>query len=216
MRDCPRECIAPVRFALFGDEPPLGVWNEGRFDPDSVPYLRADSSLVARWAERMSAGKELKVGLAWAGRASHKNDRNRSLESRKLGPLAQVKGTKFFSLQKEKRAGYAAAPDFEIVDFAEGLTDFADTAAVMAKLDLVITVDTSAAHLAGALGKRVWILLPFYAEWRWQDRRADSPWYPTMRLFRQSAVGAWESVIGSVRDQLAIEVRKHEQQSFCL
>jgi ADP-heptose:LPS heptosyltransferase len=123
-----------------------------------------------------------------------------------LARLGQVPGVRFFSLQKGEAAAEARTPPpgMELVDWTEELTDFADTAALIANLDLIITVDTAVAHLAGAMGKPVWTLLSFVADWRWLREREDSPWYPSMRLFRQSALGDWDNVIKRVADQLSL------------
>src|SRR5260370_5659767 len=143
--------------------------------------------------------------MAWSGRASHPNDRNRSLALARLEPLFGLDQVSFVSLQRELAAADAAtlAGMARITAIGEELHDFDDTAAVLALADLVISVDTSVAHLAGAMGRPAWILLPFAPDWRWMLRREDSPWYPTARLFRQDALGDWDSVIARVRDELA-------------
>jgi ADP-heptose:LPS heptosyltransferase len=124
---------------------------------------------------------------------------------RELLPLQTDTAAQFFSLQKGPAAAQVAelSDRLPIIDRTDRLTDFADTAAMLAHLDLIITVDTAVAHLAGAMGKPVWVLLPFVAEWRWMTGREDSPWYPTMRLFRQSAPGRWGDVIDRVSRHLA-------------
>jgi Tfp pilus assembly protein PilF len=172
--------------------------------PATVPYLAPDPTRVAAWSARLGADPRLKVGLAWAGRAEHWNDRNRSVALAVLAPLASVPGILFLSLQKGPASQQAAAPPpgMELVDHTADLHDFADTAALVANLDLVISVDTAIVHLAGALAKPVWTLLPFCPDWRWLLDRSDSPWYPTMRLFRQSAAGDWASVMNLVAGEL--------------
>ena len=192
--------------------------------PRTVPYLRADPAESALWRERLASlgssirpsgpdrqsgpnhpsGPDLKVGLVWAGRPTHTNDRNRSLKLTSLAPLAEVPGVRFISLQKGAAAAEARTlpAEMELIDVAEDLKDFADTAALLANLDLVIAVDSAVVHLAGAMGQPVWTLLPFAPDWRWLLDRSDSPWYPTMRLFRQPSIGDWESVIAEVREQL--------------
>lgn len=171
--------------------------------PSTVPYLCVEEELRALWRERLAYVPEPRVGLAWAGNPNHANDRNRSLPARLLSPLLACPGLSFVDLQ----VGAAAS---ERADLPEGalaspgeLGDFADTAAIVAELDLVISVDTAVAHLAGALAKPVWILLPFVGEWRWLEERTDTPWYPTMRLFRQRRPGDWKGVIGAVGEALA-------------
>jgi hypothetical protein len=135
----------------------------------------------------------------WAGSHTHKNDRNRSLNLDALAPLTEIPGVHFFSLQKGTTATVETPPKQTTwSDFTSELNDFADTAALVQNLDLVITVDTSVAHLAGAMGKPTWTLLAKRPEWRWMLDREDSPWYPTMRLFRQSERGNWEDVITRV------------------
>lgn len=176
--------------------------------PSSPAYLSADAERVARWRDRLPASAGLRVGLAWAGRDTHNNDRNRSLP---LGALLQlpVPGVTWVSLQKELRDGdqalLAARPD--VLQAGAELADFADTAALLSCLDVVITVDTAVAHLAGALGRPVWLLLPFAPEWRWLMEREDSPWYPTARLYRQLRPGDWDDVLRRVADSLRQRLR---------
>jgi Flp pilus assembly protein TadD len=175
--------------------------------PGTVPYLHADDNAVTIWQERLArVGDSLQVGLVWAGNPIHKNDRRRSLKLASLAPLAEVPGVRFISLQKCAAAAEArTAPEgMELIDVGDQLEDFADTAALLANLDLVITVDTAVAHLSGAMGKPVWTLVPFAPDFRWLLNRSDSPWYPTMRLFRQLRPGDWDSVI----QKLAIELNR--------
>lgn len=174
--------------------------------PDNVPYLCADPALVAAWRARVQALPGLKVGLVWAGDAglavpeAAARDRRRSIPLARLARLGEIPGVSFISLQKGKAAAQALPPPpgMTLHDWTAELKDFADTAALIETLDLVITVDTSVAHLAGALGKPVWIVNRFDACWRWLRNRADSPWYPSARLFHQPAVGDWGSVIREV------------------
>jgi hypothetical protein len=174
--------------------------------PCDIPYLRADPALAAGWRARVDALPGLKVGLVWAGDSGRAvseaaaRDRRRSMPLARLAPLGAVPGVSFISLQKGEAAAQANRPPFGMTlhDWTGELNDFADTAALIATLDLVITVDTSVAHLAGALGAPVWILNRFDACWRWLRDRADSPWYPSARLFRQPALGAWDPVIEQV------------------
>lgn len=168
--------------------------------PATVPYLQADTTRVARWRERL-AGDGLKVGIVWAGRPTHQDDRKRSCALSKFSPLLGLEWIHLFSLQKGPAAS-ELKPMSEVSDLAPALHDFAETAAVIMNLDLVISVDTSVAHLAGALGKPVWVLLPCAPDWRWLLKREDSPWYPSARLFRQETAGEWEDVLLRVRDQL--------------
>lgn len=176
--------------------------------PAEVPYLRAEPELVTGWGERLAALPSLRtglrIGLVWAGSPEHRNDRNRSLALERLAPLGGVANTRFVSLQKGAGAGQAANPPagMELVDLGPEIGNFADTAAILQHLDLVVTVDTSVAHLAGALGRPVWVLLPFFPDWRWLHGTDVSPWYPTMRLFRQDRPREWEPVIARVAEAL--------------
>jgi tetratricopeptide (TPR) repeat protein len=182
---------------------PLALGTTPANVPDTVPYLRTDPALVERWRDRLGRGSSPKVGIAWSGNAVHKNDRNRSLPLASLRPLAAAPW-QFVSLQPEVRASdRKALGEWQgLLDLGPELRDFADTAAVMESLDLVISVDNSVAHLAGALGRPVWILLPHNPDWRWLMERQDTPWYPTARLYRQPATSAWEPVLAQVRRDL--------------
>jgi tetratricopeptide (TPR) repeat protein len=173
--------------------------------PRDVPYVRAAGDRVAAWRNRLPAGEARRVGLVWAGSSTHGNDRNRSIDLARLRPLFDAPGVQFVSLQRELRPGDAVILEASatVTHVGDRLADFADTTAVIECLDVVVTVDTSVAHLAGAMGKPVWILLPFSPDWRWLLGRDDSPWYPTARLFRQPAIDDWESVIARVRAELA-------------
>jgi Tfp pilus assembly protein PilF len=175
--------------------------------PANVPYLATDSESVNTWRNRSAVGnsKDLKVGLAWAGKPRVQSpdliavDRRRSMPVELLAPLMDIKGIQFYSLQKD---GPPAPKEFRIINLMDKCDDFADTAALIANLDLVITVDTAIAHLAGALGKPVWVLNRSDSCWRWLRGRDDSPWYPTLRLFRQPSPGDWKSVVSSVKERI--------------
>jgi len=175
--------------------------------PSAVPYLQALPARVARWRDHLPVGK-LYVGLVWKGNADHKNDANRSLPGLStLAPLWSVQGVTFISLQKGAGEAEAKYPpgNQPIVALGSEIADLADTAAIVALLDFVICVDTSIAHLAGALGKPCWVLLPSIdTDWRWLGERGDSPWYPTMRLFRQEGTGDWGKTVERVREALAV------------
>jgi len=179
--------------------------------PAAIPYLSAEPAPAQWWRERLAAaapaGSTLRVGLAWQGNPDYENDADRSLPSlHTLAPLATVHGITFVSLQKGAAEGEAAHPPagMHLLDIAGDLHDFADTAAVIANLDLVISVDTAVAHLAGAMGKPCWLLLPDYrCDWRWLTARGDTPWYPSMRLFRQPAGGGWDGVVRALAAALA-------------
>lgn len=170
--------------------------------PAQIPYLRAPANAQISFPQ--TTGKNPKIGLVWCGSLSQPNDR-RPIPFEVLSPLLQMAGIDFFSLQKGDR-GLSAQPDYgkeRVGDLSDQLTDFAHTAAAIENLDLLITVDTAVAHLAGALGKPVWLLLSFTPDWRWMIDREDSPWYPTMRLFRQPNPGDWNGVLDKLRDALA-------------
>ena len=171
--------------------------------PARVPYLKADPSRVDRWRNRIG-DDGLRIGIAWAGAAGYLNDRNRSIPLAMLAPLAQVPGVRLYSLQKGPAADQTSAlpAAMSVFDFTPELHDFADTAALIQNLDLVISVDTAVAHLAGALAKPVWVLLPFSPDWRWMIDRDDSPWYPTLRLFRQQQLRRWQEVVERVAQSL--------------
>ena len=168
--------------------------------PSKTPYLQPSTERVAYWAQRLQGYAAPRIGLVWAGAALFKNDRNRSIALPTFARIAADRGLHFFSLQKELRA--ADAPLLQtlpnVTQLGPELSDFAETAAAIANLDLIITVDTAVAHLAGALGKPVWILLPFFPDFRWLVERTDSPWYPSARLFRQPSIGDWDSVMEAV------------------
>ena len=174
--------------------------------PAPVRYLRAHAEMAARWRERLRDLRGLKVGLVWAGRPEHVNDHRRSLDLAALAPLCALPGVSFASLQVGPHAADVAQhPALGINDLSPQLTDFAETAGAIDALDLIIAVDTAVAHLAGALGKPVWVLLPEVNDWRWLLEREDNPWYPTMRLFRQprDGTGGWPGVIARVTAELA-------------
>jgi len=172
--------------------------------PANVPYLNPEEELSRQWSQRLGETSGLKVGLVWAGNPSHAKDRNRSLRAESLAPLARVNGVTFYSLQKGESV--QPSPDFNLIDHTSELNDFADTAAFMRNLDLVIAADTAVAHVAGAIGRPVWVLIPYAPDWRWLMNRQDSPWYPTMRLFRQKSPGDWAEVIERVASALVSDM----------
>jgi Flp pilus assembly protein TadD len=171
--------------------------------PASVPYLTAAEDRLAYWRDRLPPGRR-RVGFVWSGSPSHKNDLNRSIALARLAALFRDPPVRCFSLQSDLRAadGEVLAGLPHLVDLGRGIRDFADTAAIIALLDVVISVDTAVAHLAGAMGKPVVILLPYAADFRWMRNRDDTPWYPTAKLFRQPSFGDWDSVIARVADEL--------------
>ncbi len=166
-------------------------------------YLFPDSQKQTAWLQHLAKSTALRVGLVWSGSASHKNDHNRSIPLQQLEPLLALP-CEFHSLQKEVRTEDAAfmAHCGRIHNHQHQLGDFSDTAALTAAMDLIISVDTSVAHLAGAMGRKLWILLPYVPDYRWMLDRSDSPWYPSATLFRQPAPADWHSVILTLRQQL--------------
>ena len=182
--------------------------------PADVPYLRVDDARASKWAGRMGPSTSTRVGVVWAGNPAHHRDTERSIALRELAPLFVLEDVRWFSLQKG--AAVAAIETLpvgcKLVELGSELMDFSDTAAVISQLDLVVCVDTAVAHLAGALGKPVWLLVQSDADWRWLRNRDDSPWYPTMRLFRQCQSRDWSEVIHRVKVSLEGHVR--EGKSF--
>jgi tetratricopeptide (TPR) repeat protein len=187
---------------------PLALGTSLQSIPEGGAYLQASgphfAERLAAWQARLGARDKPRIGLVWSGNAHHKNDRNRSIA---LGTLARMVSTKarFVALQNEAREADAAvlAQRGDIAWFGAELVDFAETAALVAQLDLVISVDTSVAHLAAAMGKPVWLLLPVNPDWRWLLEREDSPWYDSMRLFRQTRRGDWSDVVERVAREIA-------------
>jgi Tfp pilus assembly protein PilF len=201
---------------VFGAERPYSAWQcllvslphifrtEMKTIPKQVPYIGVDPTEARAWATRLG-GSSPRVGLVWAGNPYHPWDQFRSLQQLStLSPLSAAEGVTFFSLQKGPAAAQTTSPPagMRLVDLSPHLHDFADTASAITALDLVVTTCTSVAHLAGALGKPVWILLPYAADWIWLLDREDSPWYPTARLFRQPTPGAWSPVIQRIASEL--------------
>jgi tetratricopeptide (TPR) repeat protein len=173
--------------------------------PATTPYLSVDAALRRRWQARLEqepAG--FKVGLNWAGNPQPRRNRKRSIGLSAMAPLSATQA-RFYSLQKGDASGEALNPPagMRLVDWTADLRDLAETAALIANLDLVITCDTSVAHLAGALGVPVWVGLPFAPDWRWMLGRSDSPWYPMMRLFRQPRPGDWATVLSEMAAELS-------------
>ncbi|QOZ73123.1 Tetratricopeptide (TPR) repeat [Bradyrhizobium arachidis] len=180
--------------------------------PADMPYLASPpDDRIQAWDNRLGPRTRLRVGLAWSGDPTHVNDHARSIPLRTLSRILDVDAT-FVSLQKGPRPSDAAVlrERNDIVDLTAELTDFTETAALMSCLDLVITVDTSIAHLAGALGRPTWLLLPWTPDYRWLLDRTDSPWYPSMRLFRQTETREYESVLDRIRDELRTRASSFE------
>jgi len=170
--------------------------------PSWKPYIKASENKIAQWRPRLPTGT-LKVGLVWAGRPEHGNDANRSCRIEVLSPLLRHEAIQFIGLQKGKTQiddRFSQYPNF--LNLGSQLDNFSDTAAILDQLDLLISVDTSVAHLAGAMGKPVWVLIPFIPDWRWGTKGSRSLWYPTMRLFRQPRPKDWKSVVADIDQEL--------------
>ena len=176
--------------------------------PTEIPYLQAPADRLQKWQAKFADTTSLRIGLVWAGNPEHQVDRYRSISLQTLRPLFGIQGAQYYSLQKGSAAEQLKTlpPIENLTDIAPELIDFRDTAAVISCLDVVLCVDTAVAHLAGALGRPVWLMLPTPADWRWLEHREDSPWYPTMRLFRQSQRGQWDHVVERVRTALQAQL----------
>lgn len=173
--------------------------------PSSVSYLHADAIKAARWRSKLGAQRMPRIGLVWSGSRTHQNDRNRSIAAAEwIGNLPA--GFQYIGLQNELRDEDRTTLKLNpnVMSFAHELSDFSETAALCDCMDLVISVDTSVAHLSAALGKPTWILLPFNCDWRWLLDRSDSPWYPTVRLYRQEKIGDWTAVFARIKEDLIL------------
>jgi tetratricopeptide (TPR) repeat protein len=171
--------------------------------PAPIPYLRAPDERVEHWRRRLESPARLRVGFVWAGNPKHPNDRHRSCRLEDFAALGALEGIAWFGLQDGRDAERLSCGPLTLDPLGAEIRDFADRAAILTHLDLVIAVDTSIVHLAGAMGKPVWTLLPFSPDWRWMLERGDSPWYPTMQLFRQPHAGDWASVFAEVASELS-------------
>ena len=183
---------------------PLALKTEPGTVPAAIPYLSASGAHLAKWSMQIGALPQPRIAIAWSGNSSHDNDRNRSIAFSRLAPLFDKSIASFISIQRDVRPDDAAALSAEsrVTHVGNELEDFADTAAVLALCDLVIAVDTAAVHLAGAMGRPVWVLVPFAPDWRWTLTGETTPWYPTARLFRQTALEDWDGVIERVGTEL--------------
>jgi len=184
---------------------PLALKTEPATVPAELPYLHVVEAHLAKWRPRIEALLGKRIALAWAGSASHANDRNRSIDLKLLEPLLALDGVSFLSIQRDLRANDAEilARHANVTHLGGELSDMADTAAIAALADLTISVDTSVAHVAGGLGRPLWVTLPFAPDWRWTLNGEHTPWYPQARLFRQAALGDWPSVVATLRAELA-------------
>jgi Tfp pilus assembly protein PilF len=178
--------------------------------PATSAYVVSDAKRTSIWQDRLGAQSKLRVGLVWAGSATHKNDHNRSIPLQALTSIFE-QDVNFYGLQKELREGdrQLIHQHPQIQYLGKYIKDFKDTAALISLMDVVITVDTAIAHLTGAMGKPVWILLPYSPDWRWLLNRDDSPWYPTAKLFRQPSIGDWSSVLSEVNQALQVLQRQN-------
>ncbi len=183
---------------------PLALKTELTSVPAPIPYLSADDAAVAKWSTRLGAHHAPRIAIAWSGNPNHDNDRNRSIAFAKLAPLFSAPAS-FISIQRELRDDDAAGlmAESRVTHLGGDLESFSNTAAVLSLCDLVITVDTAVAHLAGAMGRRLWVLLPFAPDWRWTLGSDTTPWYPAARLYRQPEPGDWDNVIARVAADLA-------------
>ena len=182
--------------------------------PAEIPYITPDAHLIVKWKKRLAEENGFRVGIAWAGSPGHTNEGNRSCRLDDFSPIAQIPNVTLYSLQKGEESKQADHPPqtMQIIRLDREIDvdrPFVDTAAVMENLDLVITIDTSIAHLAGALGCRVWVLLCATPDWRWGLEGSETPWYPSMRLFRQRRAGQWDGVFEQVADALARLIATH-------
>ena len=187
--------------------------------PARVPYLSAPENRRSVWSNRLGRHDRLRVGLVWAGHprkhqaVNNRGDRYRSIGFDQLAPVLHIPGCEFYSLQKGDDAVaqlHNSALRGHVIDWSEDLQDFADTAALIENLDLVIAVDTAVAHLVGALGKPFWLLNRYDTCWRWLLNRDDSPWYPTARLFRQDATRTWDGAIARIQETLGDQAQNHQ------
>jgi hypothetical protein len=177
---------------------PLALGTTASTIPRDVPYLAADPALIDRWRQELAEIEGFKIGIVWQGARDYRFDHQRSIPLADFAPLARLPGVRLISLQKGFGSEQMSAIDFPVLDLSGRLDEvagpFMDTAAVIRNLDLVVTANTAIAHLAGALGAPVWLALQHAPDWRWLEGREDSPWYPTMRIFRQTAPGRWADV----------------------
>ncbi|MHC4532634.1 MAG: tetratricopeptide repeat protein [Planctomycetota bacterium] len=185
--------------------------------PAEVPYINCCPTKAEYWRKRLT-GADFKVGVVWAGSPTHGNDRYRSCTLKHFAPLIEVDSVRLYGLQKGEAAAQTEelANEMAITNLGTEFEDFADTAAAIENLDMVISVDTSVLHLAGAMGKPAWALLPFSPDWRWMLDRMDSPWYPTMKLFRQKKWGQWEPVVQDIAEELRTKATNHKIENHSL
>jgi ADP-heptose:LPS heptosyltransferase len=203
------EPVPPVDFYCPMLSLPLAFRTELATVPANIPYLQPCQERLVKWRDKLPANGRLRVGICWAGSSTHLNDRNRSMPLERFAKLFSVPNLDFISVQKEVSETQAAIlREHGVMEIGREFADFADTAAVVAMLDLLVTVDTSVAHLAGAMGKAVALLVAFSPDFRWLLDRTDSPWYPSMRLFRQTTIGDWDGTLARLRQELTDLARR--------
>lgn len=176
--------------------------------PCEVPYIKADEALSGEWKKVIGIHPLYKVGIVWAGNPKHTGDKKRSCPLNEFSPIFSVEGIRIYSLQMNFGLEQIQECKLPLIDLAPYINSFADTAAAIDNLDLIITVDTSTAHLAGAMGKKAWLIIPHLPDWRWLLDRDDSPWYPSMKIFRQDTPGSWAAVFSKITVQLQIEIEQ--------
>lgn len=194
----------PYDFACPLPDLPMIFNSSEKTIPKIIPYIDVSTDISQTWKNTLNnmCGNGYRIGIVWAGNPKHHNDRNRSIPYAVFRDLFDISNVIWVSLQVGSRAEDLAKTSDKVLDLSQSLSDFAETAGAIANLDLIITVDSAVAHLAGAMGKETWVLLPFAPDWRWQLDRKDSPWYPTMRLFRQNKAGNWQEVLKKVKTAL--------------
>lgn len=179
--------------------------------PNGIPYIKTNQNMIQKWrdiVEKKIAANRFKVGVVWAGNPNHKNDKNRSIPFQVFKQIFSLKEVTWISLQVDNNVDDLKTIPGEVIDFREKISDFADTAGLIENIDLIVTVDTAVAHLAGAMGKETWLLLPVDPDWRWQTTSQESPWYPTIRIFRQLQLGDWQEVLARVK--LALNLKNNK------
>jgi len=208
VRDGKNEPSVEYDFYTYLLSLPLYFKTESQNIPVKNPYININKSKIDDWSKIIAVNGNINVGIVWAGNPKHTNDKNRSCDLQNFTELFEIPHTKYFSLQKGKGLEQIDKIQSHFINNLDSqLTSFEETAAAIMNLDLLISVDTSVAHLAGALGKNVWIMLPFLPDWRWQLERSDSPWYPSARLFRQTDEKKWNSIIQEIKSELMTLVK---------
>lgn len=181
--------------------------------PNGIPYIKTNQDMIQKWreiVEKKIDANHFKVGVVWAGNPNHKNDKNRSVPFQVFKQIFSLKEVTWVSLQVDNNVDDLKTIPDAAINFSEDISDFADTAGLIENLDLIITVDTAVAHLAGAMGKETWLLLAIDPDWRWQATSQESPWYPTVRIFRQIQLGDWQEVLARVKIALEVKIKNNK------